>query len=62
MNKIKLKLSPFLQCKTRCPECKELVYMHYDSFEDMYRCDKCWVFLYPEELNLANNLKAGVWN
>ncbi len=45
-----------------CPACKTLAPMSHDTWEDMYRCKKCDVFLYPEDVGVTTNKGAGVFN
>lgn len=42
-----------------CPKCNREVQMSHDKFEDMYRCDGCSHFWYPEELNTDPDPDAG---
>lgn len=44
-----------------CPKCGKNSF-HYDAFEDMYRCNVCEVFYYPEEIGAKTNRNAPIFN
>ena len=43
-----------------CPQCGNHMFS-YDDFEDMYCCNKCDTFLYPEDIGRERNEHAGIW-
>lgn len=40
-----------------CLDCGRMV--SYDAFEDLYACDRCHMFWYPEELGVPPRADAG---
>lgn len=43
---------------THCPQCGS-IHFNYDDFEDMWICEKCYIFYSPVELGLVDVLTAG---
>lgn len=44
----------------KCPECKKSG-LQYDGFEDMYHCDPCHIFYYPEQVGAKTNKNAEIY-
>ncbi len=44
--------------KIACPKCGG-TNLNYDKFEDMYRCGPCYIFWYPYQLGIPENIDAG---